>query len=205
MKKSTLLIVSLSLCGVFGFLNAATVIDSNDNAECMKTSTPVETTLCSAAYTVLTYNNPAPAGSVTITLEEQYIHDAGGLAWFFALSCGGGGAGTCTSGNVKTIIKGNGTTWGTIFGPSGGSVSPSLSPGTYNLVLDADVWDAGGSGCRWFGDPNCSLLDVGDNSGGTLTVTSAASVDLNIGMWFEKVLKNIFSSVGVDIAKASEW
>lgn len=183
-----------------GWAHAVTVSDSSDSVECKKTSNPVETTLCAIAHTTVTYNNPSPAGVVNITVDSSYIDDGGGIAWFWALECGGGGGGSCTSSNVRTNVNG----WGNIY-YGGGTVSPTLSPGTYPIWLDVDVYHPSGTGCVWFGDSNCVLLDLGSNSGGTLTVEAAASVNLNISQWFDKVLKNIFSAFVADVAQARGW
>ncbi len=184
MKKilTTLSLTSALFLSGFLFVQAATVIDNSDVAEC-ETWLPVESTLCAGGYTMLTYNNPSPEGVVLITLNDAYIHDSGGYATMGFLWCGAGGPGNCTASNVSTDING----WGTIYS-GGGAVSPNLSAGTYNISLDVDVYAPGGAECRWYGSTKCKINDTTNNSGGTLTVTAAASVNLQIGSIIDKII-----------------
>ncbi len=195
----TLLTALSTICALLFLLSSvtygATVIDSSgSDRECETTPPlPLESTWCSASYTSITYNNPSPAGNVLVTLNDHYIHDAGGMAalgWGY-LECNGG---PCSAGNVRTNMNG----WGTIYGPSGGSVNPLLSAGTYNISLDAAPYDAGGVSCRWSGSPNCKIIDLTNSDGGTLTVTAAASVNLNIGLWLEEKAEKLLSLFNVE-------
>lgn len=205
MERLTFYIVPLALLGTFGFLSAATYGGSSDFLECKYTGGPVETTLCAGKAGWITYNTPVDTTQLPVLISiDHEINDAGGLAWFSFLRCNGG---PCSSTNIVTQLL-NG--WGIVGEqPSGSFNSPSnLTPGTYPITM----WHAPSAGggdvtCLWYGSPQCELLGLGDQTdGGALVVTApSASVNLNISMWFDKVLKNIFSAFVADVAQARGW
>lgn len=207
MKKinHTLIALGITLASLSILSVQADTVDSTSGGgtECFHTN-PIDTITCAMFHTVTTYNNPSPAGPVTITVTRE-VGDGGGLAAFGMLTCGGGGAGSCTSTDARSDVEGQTgglggpiTAWGSIERGAGGSVTPTLAAGAHEIALHNYVSGAGNvQGCVWTGG-SCNIMPENETtSGGTITIVEPVVVNLYFSVLLEKLLNTISSSFNI--------